>query len=900
MSTQQHFYLRPLAVAVLAATGASTAAAQEGQIEEVVVTARLKSIANDVAIERMEQAVAADFLDVGAISRVGDSTVALALRRVPGLTLVDDKFVYVRGLGERYASTLLNGAPVPSPDLTRNVVPLDIFPTAVLHSLSVQKAYSPDMPAGFGGGAIDIRTRAVPDQPILSVQLGSGYNTDSTGDDGFYYPGGKDDQWGTDDGTRSLPVELREAIQLYQGKVDAVSLTNALRRDGNQYTLADGEALNRELATALNRDVDLRQKSLDPDMDGEVVAGSNWIINDMWEAGGVVVGSYSREWRNRERANRSVADPESLFFKTRRTVETVDIVGTANAGLRYGDDHAVEGLAMFIRNTEDEASISSGHTQNFALADGNRLSNYDLRFEERELEVYQTKGSHALGEQTLDLIGRFIPRSWFEPLRDLNGSWYYSESYATTDIPNELRISAQERIDPDSGEVLFSRVRTSGTAADYRFSELDDNVDAWGSQIRLPLAAGDWEIELVGGYDYSRKYREYYQIRYGLGTTSTSEFLLAGDFSDVFSDANITDPANLFVLSIGGIGTESYLAAQTTEAWHGVLDATWSDTWRIAAGLRWEQFDQVSLPIDQLEFDPRIGQVQLTPDQIGDSVFLEDDYYPSLAFTYMRPGFWAEDFQLRLSWSETVVRPDLREISRSTFIDPLTEARVSGNPGLVPSELQNLDLRAEWFFSGGDNFTVSLFYKDISNPIETIQAAGSDDNISLTYVNAERAEIYGVEFEWLKGLGFLSGYIGGWVDSFFFSGNATLSESEIEIDTSVLSLTNDKRPLSGHSDAVLNFQLGFDSPDGMHSASLVYNVFAERVFFGGRNGADDTYEQPFQSVDMVYSFYPSENLTLKLAMKNLLDDEQEFEQSSVTVLEQTVGRSVSLDFSWKL
>jgi outer membrane receptor protein involved in Fe transport len=186
------------------------------------------------------------------------------------------------------------------------------------------------------------------------------------------------------------------------------------------------------------------------------------------------------------------------------------------------------------------------------------------------------------------------------------------------------------------------------------------------------------------------------------------------------------------------------------------------------------------------------------------------------------------------------------------------------------------------------------------NPIETIHAAGSDDNISLTFVNADQAEVYGVEIEWLKGLGFLSEYVGGWVDSFFFSGNATLSESEIEIDTSVLSLTNDKRPLSGHSDAVLNFQLGFDSPDGMHSASLVYNVFAERVFFGGRNGAEDTYEQPFQSVDLVYSFYPRENLTLKLAMKNLLDDEQEFEQSGVTVLEQTVGQSFSMDFSWKL
>jgi outer membrane receptor protein involved in Fe transport len=157
--------------------------------------------------------------------------------------------------------------------------------------------------------------------------------------------------------------------------------------------------------------------------------------------------------------------------------------------------------------------------------------------------------------------------------------------------------------------------------------------------------------------------------------------------------------------------------------------------------------------------------------------------------------------------------------------------------------------------------------------------------------------------EWLKELGFAADWAGEWVRPFFLSGNFTVSDSEITVGDDALSLTNDQRPLTGHSDFVANIQLGFDSDDGMHSASLVYNVFSERVYFAGRNGADDTYEQPFNSIDLVYSFYPTDNITLKLAAKNILDEEQEFEQSGlngdVTVLEQTVGQNLLLDLSWK-
>ena len=185
------------------------------------------------------------------------------------------------------------------------------------------------------------------------------------------------------------------------------------------------------------------------------------------------------------------------------------------------------------------------------------------------------------------------------------------------------------------------------------------------------------------------------------------------------------------------------------------VDALLSQRWRLSGGVRQEEFEQASLPIDRLQFDPTVGQCALVPCDAAALErihFVEDDLYPSFSGTRIFNGVWAQTFQLRFGASETVARPDLREVSASTYIDPLTEARIVGNPNLITSPIKNFDARAEWFFENGDNFTASLFYKDIDRPIETVQGAGSDDNIVLTFTNAQSAELKGIEVEWLKDL----------------------------------------------------------------------------------------------------------------------------------------------------
>jgi TonB-dependent receptor len=879
--------------AIVAANTADT-----GPTEEVVVIGRQRSAATDVMQERMDQEVVVDLLGAEQISRVGDSTVSAALRRLPGVTLVSDQFIYIRGLGERYSSTTLNGAYVPSPDLTRNVIPLDLFPAEIIDSLSVSKGFSADMPAAFGGGNVDIRTTGMPDELVMDFQFGSGWNTSSS-DKFLTYAGGDDDWQGSDDGTRALPGEIKGAIQNYLGDLSPNGILRGLNRDGEPHSIAQAQAINRELATSLNRDVEFKRESTDPDYTFEAALGNSWYIDESerWRVGVLALGDYKNQSRNRERITRDALDPDQLFFKTQRSVNQIALTGSLNLGVEYGQDHKIEATGMYLRNTEDEASLSTGHTFNFTRADGRQLRNYRIRYEERDLELVQFHGSHTLGDDTLDLVG-WDSLGFLEFAKDLKVDWFYSDATARTDIPNELLIAAEDSIDPSTGNLIATGIRRSGSAADYRFTDLIDKVESSGWSAGLPFEFGtDSLLTITVGQDEYLKARRYLQTQLQLGANLPN--VLGGTPGGVFTDENILDPANGFSLGLGGIGTESYLAAERVDAAFTKFDLNLMERWRIAGGVRWEQFRQIAVPVDQYQFDPNVGKIPIPADQLPSLITDEDDFYPSMSLTYMAQDFWAEDFQLRFGWSETVARPDLREISAATYIDPLSEARVLGNPDLVHSDIMNFDVRAEWFFGSGDNFTVSLFYKDLENPIETVEGAGTDDDIALTFINAESAEVYGVEVEWLKSLGFFADSLGGWTDSFFVAGNFTWSDSELVIGRQALNMTNSTRRMTQQSDYVANLQLGFDSPGRIHSAALVLNSFGERIFFAGRNGAPDAVEKPFHSVDLTYSFYPTETLSFKFRAQNLLDEKTEIERGKVVALEQDFGLTFKLDAALK-
>lgn len=870
----------------------ATAVGQE--MEEIVVEGRLRSSAEQLINERMSEEVVTDLLGAEMIARVGDTDVASALRRVSGLSLVGNKFIYVRGLGERYASTTLNGATIPSPDLSRNVIPLDIFPTSIVESLAVQKSYSADKSAAFGGGNVDIRTKSIPTEFSYSFQVGSATNTESRGDM-LTYAGGGDDNFGTDDGSRALSGVLTGAIQRFKGDLDPQTILAGLKREGqSDAVLADATAINRQLALALNRDISVLSEKSRPDLDLKGNIGNNFFLSDDWEVGVMASAGYNSGWRQTRAVARDFVFPDERFETEQESTYAVNMNSTFNSGIRYTDDHLIKTSSLYLRNTEDETATIDYFDANREKSGGLGFRETLQRFEERSLTVNQISGEHFLGGATQERLSGFVPDKVFKILsEEFQFNWMYSQARANTDIPSEVFVTSSTVTDPETGEVLVPNVDIDSAAVDYLFTELDDDVTSARWEAIWPILTARSSIELSAGGEHGQKARAYRQTQLSLGVLGVADpEILEGPLTEVFSNDNITNPGNQFVLDLAGTNNQSYLAATMTDALFGKIDWTLDDKWRVSAGARWEDYRQVALDWNIYSFSTSSPQISNDPDVLARGAFQNDQIYPSVSLTYMTE-WWAEVFQLRFGWSKTVVRPDLREITDASYIDARTGFLTDGNPDVRPADFMNVDMRAEWIFNNSDTLTVTLYHKEIDNPIEFFESAASDTNRAREIINAESGTISGLEFESLKSLGFL----GQAFDPFFVQGNLTIQETELVAGEQADAPTNNVRELSGASDFVGNFMFGFDSMGGGHAATLVYNVFGERLYLAGRNGEPDGYEQPFHSVDMTYSWYPTDLITVNAKLQNLLDETVTIEREGVIVFEEKPGMTATLSFN---
>lgn len=894
MDTQMKFKKVALAIstALTVATSLPSVAEEEQAIEEVVaVGTRLQGSAAAVIEERKNQAFVADILGAEQLSRTGDSDAASALRRVTGLTLVDGKFIYVRGLGERYSSARLNGAAVPSPDLTRNVIPLDIFPASIIESLAVQKAYSPSMPAAFGGGNIDIRTKSVPSEFTAGIEVGIGQNFNS--DKGFTYSG-------TAEG---IPQVLQDAVVRYRGNFDIGEVVDKNGfKDKDGLTRAD-QAIDviKGFVSSLPRDIQVKEESLDPNFDVKANIGNSF--QEDWLGGTVgfmLAGSYDNDWNFSDRTTGVIDDTlaENCTSKletaedtanscyvtlkeSKVTTETERLNGVFNIGYRL-DQHSITYSKIYLEDNETESEFSvlqspNGSTVRTIAGTGAAQRSHQFDYEERTLDIDQVIGQHTF----LDYWG-------------VGFDWQYTESKAQTDIPTEIDFKFIDNYNQD-GSYKNSIVTGDDNRITYAFTDMEDNVKSYSGNVTLPLTFEGIEITLKGGYDFMDRARVYNTSNFVVNNKSGISIPVNFDESEIYALSGYLDDEflnnNTFLLTFNepqAPAADDYIAAQKIDAGYGEFDIFFDNTWRISGGIRYEDFKQVSLATSSLIFDRVTMETIYDEERILAGTVNEDNFFNALSLTYLSDG----NYQVRFGYGETTVRPDLRELVPVAYYDPLTDIRTFGVAGLKSSDLKNYDARFEYYMDNGDNFSVAAFYKDITAPIETILRVG-DEDYTATFVNGEEGEVYGIEAEWLYDLS-------GLASGFFTSGNITLSDSEVSIDPARAgNLTNPTKRMTGHSEYVVNMQLNYDSADGQHSGSLVYNVFGERILASGIGGRDDAYEQPFHSLDLVYTWYPDFNSKVKFKVKNLLNEDQEVTQSDVVVRQKDVGTSVSLSYSYE-
>ena len=831
--------------------------------EYVVLVPHISGSLASVLEERREETAVANILGAEQISKAGDSDAAGALKRVTGLTLVGGRFIFVRGLGERYSSTLLNGANVPSPNPTRRVVPLDLFPAGIIDSIAVQKSFTPEMPAEFGGGTVQLRTRSIPEEKFLDVEAKIGYNSETTGKAGLDYKGGGRDWTGYDDGTRDMPGLLMAAI------ADGTELREFNRFTGVGYTKEELEIIGESLSV----NYQVREKDTPANLGLGIAGGNRFDVSDDLTIGFLTAVDWDDKFATtiQQRTDWIVGADEQLesendytYFITNREI-TLSAFFTA--GAEIGDHHDLSYNWMLLRSTNDRRQRYGGFNKD---ADGGDIQFTELEWQERQLMVNQLLGEHEL------------PFLW-----DLKIDWDLTTATANTDEPDTRTYRYDpDTLTPEEDDLIFS-LRNDGNQR--RWSELEDNSDTWNVNFVQPLQFWDRaDLALRFGLSSVEKDRDSGMRRF----TFSSKGPLSGDVDlrrnlnpdDIIYDETI-DPRG-WQLNEVTIATDAYTADQTIDSTYWAVDFGFDEWLRLGGGIRTEKSDQTVTTFDQ--FDPDRNPVT--------SELKSKDDFLSLSATLV-----FGDHQVRAGFGETTNRPDFKELSEALFKDPLLDRLVKGNPNLIPAYMTNYDIRWDWYFDQGEFVSLGAFYKEFTDPIETVILAGASQ--ITTYRNAEAAENLGVEFELYTNLDFIGRWWGeeAWWEKWYINTNYAWIDSEIELseeDANVL--TSAVRPLQGQSPYVWNFQIGYDDLDRGINTALLFNVFGERIVDVGTNGAPDIYQQPREVLDFVYSQKFGDHWKFKFRARNLLDAEVELTQGPETKRTFFVGREfqVAAEYSF--
>jgi len=816
-------------------------------VVEPFVAGSLASIMDD---RRATESVS-DFLGAEQISRAGDGDVASALRRVTGLTLVGGKFIFIRGLGERYSATYLNRADVPSPDPTRRVVPLDLFPTSIVEVIEVQKGYTYDQPPDFGGGAVQIKTRSIPESNFVRLEIDGEYNSLTTFKDGLRSEGSSTDIFGFDNGARALPDALDEATA--EGRIFRFNPFT-----GEGFTDAEIEAFGESLPV----NYDVLPQTIEPGFSFGLSGGLRFDF-DGWSLGGQAAVDLSNDWQTTSQIRRNfaaagegeLAPRDDLIFDI--TQREVSLTGYTSVGAELGEHHKIGINAMLLRSTTDENEIQTGTTFEFDTI--TRVT--EIEFEERELQAFQFNGEHM-----------------FPGLNGSTFNWQYTLSDASSDIP-DFR-SYRFEFDPATDLFIFAS-RADGNLRN--FTELDDSSDSLNLDVGFNIGdmAGDYHGTLKVGYQNVQKDRESDTRRFRFAIrgpiAQDADLRRRPSLEQIITPATI-DPDG-FVLDDITQASDFYTADLANEALYFGADITLFGWLRLNGGVRKDDFEQEVITFDP--FDPTGTPVA--------SIIDTDDLLPTIGATVTLP--W--DSELRLSYAESVNRPQFRELTPADFIDPILDRLAVGNPDLLPASIQHFDFRLDKYFSETDFISTSVFHKTFDDPIEALIQPGANQLIS--FGNADTADLTGIEFEFYKTFGFFGGF---WQDV-FVSTNFAWITSSVTLDEVAASIqTNDVRALQGQSPYVMNAQLGYAGVDDGLNLTILYNSAGKRIAQVGTLGRPDIFEQKFHQLDFV-ARYNNNGFTYRFSVKNLLNDEVKFTQGDEITRLFEVGREVSLGLQYQ-
>ena len=804
------------------------------------------------------------------IARTGEGDIAGALTRVTGLSVVGDGRVFVRGLGDRYSLALLNGLPLPSPEPLSRVVPLDIFPTNVVASSLVQKTYSANYPGEFGGGVINLTTKAVPTEDFLTVSIGASGDNETTFREGLTYFGSDLDSFGFDNGNRDVPSNLQAFFDSGE-RIGAVplSVTEGIAGQLFPTNLVTLQRVSRQRAN----------------LSGSVTGGLTFDIGDDTFLGIIATAGIKNNLRNRRVLSQSGSGDLTQVFQQQETFitdENVLVNGLLSFGLDFGEN-TIRWTNLFIRDTLKTARLAEGFDI-FPGVTGFDFQNQQTAWFERQLMDTQLVGEFEFDRLSVDVRGGYART-------DREAPFNTRFSYTRTNLPG----------DPfgDQFVAYFNQLSDAGIST-VAFDDLREEL--WFGSIDLSYELLD-NLSVTAGYAYSDTTRR----------SESREFrpFISGDVIDdsVVPALGLRRPGDIINgATLAGFNvtlTEAtpfpvFDAGLEINAGYGLVRFVPTDTITLEAGLRYEDATQV-VALDQSVFNTPIPGATAT--NLGNDYLL-----PSGTITWEA----TPDLQLRISASQTIARPQFRELVEQVYFDPESNREFVGNPLLDDSELINFEARGEYYFGGPNKISIAGFYKNIDNPIEnTLQSASGV--VRTGFANAPSAELYGAEFDVVYGIDLYD--LGG---SFFETKqilvqlNYTYTQSEIQVgDTDVAPiigapnqlaslLFDNGAPLVGQSDHIANFSIGLEDTEKTQQASILVNYASERVTLRG-GPLPDVVEDPGFTVDFVARTHLGqigENVELSVQVRNIFGrDNFEFQESDTGRLEINtfdVGTSFSV------
>ena len=843
-------------------------------LEDVVVraSARQNTEASILNVQR-KSITLLDGLSSQSIKKIGASDIANAVKNVPGVSVQGGKYVYVRGLGDRYTKSILNGMDIPGLDPDRNTIQMDIFPTNIIDNVIVVKSAAAEYPADFTGGVVDIVTKDFPTKAEYSISVGAGYNPDMHFNDNYLdYEGSSTDFLGLDNDDRSRPLNRYQQIPgTFNNSTVLTTLTDSFQKQLR--------------ATETNSN---------PDFSIGFTAGNQYDVGDN-KLGYQVSLSYKNETRlyeNRIDDNRSIDPNDTSEFElvpTRTSVGTEssnNVLLNGLAGLTYKTDFSKYKLNfLHIQNGESTSGFYGQTIVEGGAGSGQaRLTKDALLYTQRSITNGLFTGKHSFSEDS----------KW-------NLEWKFSPTLTTV-------YDKDHRITPlgfDDNDNLIINPNAIGTPIRI-WRNLTE--ESWAGKVDLDkkYEFGGRAAKLKFGGAYTYKFRDFNIDDYTFSATGNL-VVPDNDPNSLLRTENIwnvdTQTGTFIAFGDNFEPVNSYEGEQRITAAYISNEFNLSEKLKSVLGLRLEQFESFYTGQNQ---NNEILQSELIIDEL--------DFFPSANLIYALN----DQSNLRASYSRTTARPSFKEASIAQIYDPITDRTFIGNafgqPGLFdairPSYMNNFDLRYEYFGESGQMFAISGFYKDFKDPIENVFFPQATQQ--LTVANLGNAEVIGGEIEFRQSLGFISdGFENFRVNANVSIIDSKLTMSDVEFNLRSLSARDGEtidreRDLQGQSPYLINVGLDYSNLDKGLQTGLYYNVQGKTLRVVGTGFIPDVYTQPFNSLNFTFNkaFGKDKRSAINLKVANILSDERESLYESFNAQDQFFeffdpGTSFSLSYSFK-